>query len=237
MTITTRWGNNLLDSGFLMVPNLLIDNQEELGLSDDELLFIIKTMRHQESYKIHDNQLSETLSSKTMQRRRKSLKDKGYLEVEIHKMQIEDGTWLTEGIVYNYEGLMIALNALDNKIKSERSKMSQNKTATSVLHNNNKILAQEKIPEEVVKYMDKYKTKYGVDYKLTNDEKLLLEKASPEFLRSIPFIFDYTDYQKEYGKLPSTFNGRLIFFQKVLWRQSELVAFADEEIEYLNRHN
>lgn len=236
MTLTAKWGN-ILDEGFLAIPNILIDYQGELGLTDDELLFIVKTMRHAEAFKVHDYQLSEDVSSKTMQRRRKTLKDKGYLEVEIHKMQQEDGTWITEGIIYNYRGLMLALNELYNKSLAERSNDERPRAQKSALHNTNKILAGESFPAEVNEFMDKYKHKYGCDYKLTKDEKLLLENASPEFLRSIPFIPEYTDYQKEFGKLPTTFTGRLIFFQKVLWRQAELVSFADEELEYLQRYN
>jgi hypothetical protein len=235
VNITSRWGNSLLDNGFVMIPNILIDKQEELGITDDELLFIIKCMRHQDGYKIHDSQLSETASSKTMQRRRKSLKDKGYLEVEIHKMQKEDGTWMTEGLVYVFKGLMIALNEIYAKEQSERSKQEQVLPKKSAHHNNKYNTSRKEVPAEVVEYMDEYKLKYGVDYKLTSDEKLLLENATPEFLRSIKYIPDYTAYQKEYGKLPTSFTGRLVFFQKVLWRQAELIEFANQEIEYLSR--
>ena len=41
MTLTAKFGN-LMDQGFLAVPNLLLDYYEELGLTDDEVFFIIK---------------------------------------------------------------------------------------------------------------------------------------------------------------------------------------------------
>ncbi len=119
--IVSKWGN-LLDYGFTMIPNLLIDNQHELGISDDELLFIIKVMRHNESYKLHDDQISQDLSSKTIQRRRKTLIDKGYLQVEIYKYQDKEGHWHTDGILYDFTNLTMALTQL------EKSEDKKNKT-------------------------------------------------------------------------------------------------------------
>lgn len=236
MTLTARWGDNILDSGFLALPNILLDKQEELGISDDELLFIIKTMRHHESFKIHDSQLSG-LSTKTLQRRRTSLKEKGYLETEVHKYQDTDGTWITEGISYNYKNLIMAINALNVQASTERAELAKKVPPKTVHHNTiDNTSRKNKIPADVEKFMSDYKTHYGTDYKLTSTEKLLLENSSPEFIKSAPFIFDYTSYQKEYGKLPSTFVPRLIFFQKVLFRQAELIEFANQELEYLDRH-
>ena len=237
MTLTTRFGN-LMDYGFLAIPNLLLDNYEELGLNDDEVFFVIKCMRHKDDFRIHDEQLSKNLSSKTMQRRRNSLKVKGFLETTVFKEQNEDGTWSTLGIEYDFSNLILALTQVADKLSAERAKLSSIKPKVTALHNTNHNTSRKfEIPAEVNTFLNNYKTNYGLDYKLTSTEKLLLEKASPEFLRSIPFISEYTKYQKEYGKLPASFTGRLIFFQKVDFRQAELIAFANDEIEYLQCHN
>ena len=71
--------NYLQRNGFVMVSNLLIDFQQELGITELELSFIIKIMKNVKGYAIHDRDLDPTVCSRTLSRRRNSLRDKGLL--------------------------------------------------------------------------------------------------------------------------------------------------------------
>ena len=42
--------NYLTSAGFVAVSNLLLDYQLELGLTEGELLFIIKVLRHKDGF-------------------------------------------------------------------------------------------------------------------------------------------------------------------------------------------
>ena len=238
MNLTARWGNNILDNGFLAIPNVLIDKQEELGISDDELLFIIKTMRHHESFKIHDSQISKSLNPKTLQRRRQSLKEKGYLETQVYKVQDDDGTWSTTGIIYDYKNLLLALNDVAPKtetnenelfgLPSERTVKAKGEPPKSTLHNT----IYNTTREEFKKFEADYKSKYGKSYRYSSEEKQMLANASEDFISSIKYIFDYTNERLETGDLEATFVPRLIFFLKVDFRQAQLIEFAkDREYE------
>ena len=81
--------NYIQRDGFVMVSNLLISYQSELGITDRELMFIIKAIKHKENYKLHDEQLDPNVSARTLQRCRKTLKEKGYfyktLDVSLNK--------------------------------------------------------------------------------------------------------------------------------------------------------
>lgn len=229
MNVSTKFGNHLFDYGFSMIPNILLDNQGELGISDEELLLIIKASRHAEMYKIHDAQLDPTVSDKTLQRRRKSLKEKGYLETTVYKSQNEDGTWHTDGIIYDLTKLNIILQDLADKASAERTKKVKEQTKTSTLHNTNY-----NTNREISIFTEQYKTRYGIDYKITSTEKLLLHSAPKEFNDAIPYIFEYSDYQKQDGKLKEEFVPRLVFFLKVKFRQAELIEFANRCIGEIN---
>ena len=59
--------NYIQRDGFVMVSNLLISYQSELGITDRELMFIIKAIKHKENYKLHDEQLDPNVSARTLQ--------------------------------------------------------------------------------------------------------------------------------------------------------------------------
>ena len=50
---STPNSNYLQRNGFVMVSNLLIDYQEDLGITDDELVFITKVMKNTSSWRLH----------------------------------------------------------------------------------------------------------------------------------------------------------------------------------------
>lgn len=223
---SARWGN-AFDQGFTMIPNILIDRQKELNLTDDELLFIIKVMRHHENFKLHDNQIDDDISSKTLQRRRNSLKNKGYLETTIYKYQLKDGTWRNDGILYDFSGLSIVMSQLESKKNLPPS--GQNEAIAvpekSVQHN-----IKYNTTRELDFFKAEFEKRYKTPYKLTEQEKLLLFNSSPEFKQAIPYIFMYTDCYKEMNQLDENVIPRLSFFLKVKFRQDQLIKFAQENI-------
>jgi hypothetical protein len=224
MAINVKFGNTILDNGFVMIPNLLLDNQKELDLTDDELLFIIKVMRHHESFKLHDKQINENLSSKTLQRRRKSLKDKGYLETTVYKYQNKDGTWINDGILYDFSGLILKLSEITPKKNLSPSGHSGEKIAHEVPLNNTNY----NTTSNIFKFTEEFEKRYKTKYVLSSEEKLLLHNSTEEFKKSIPYIFDYVDSYKAMNKLDEEVVPRLMFFLKVPFRQKELISFAQD---------
>lgn len=219
---TARFGNLILDQGFIMVPNLLLDYQEDLGLSDDELLFIIKVLRHHETFRIHDKDLSQSVSEKTLQRRRASLKNKGYLDTTVFKSQDANGTWITNGITYDFTKLLLAISEIYNSKNKVEAKEEPRKIPKQIKQSHSK---------EVNEFITEFESKYNYKYKLTQEEELLLKNASPEFIRSIPYILKYVNDKGEAGDLPEGFTPKLIFFLKVDFRKEELIKYASELIE------
>ena len=83
--------------------------------------------------------------------------------------------------------------------------------------------------EELKKFEADYKNKYGKAYRYSSEEKLLLNNASKDFIKSIKYIFDYTKEHTESGDLEETFVPRIIFFLKVDFRQMQLIEYANNE--------
>ena len=46
---TIKFGNYIYEYGYVMISNLLLDYQNELKLTNDEVMFIIKVFRHKNS--------------------------------------------------------------------------------------------------------------------------------------------------------------------------------------------
>ena len=112
--------NYLQRNGFIMVSNLLIDYQEELGITDDELIFITKIMKNSSGWRLHDCDISKTVSSKTLQRRRKSLKEKGLLDYKTITITNSLGQKFNDGIMYDLSKLEEKLQSISDRIESEK---------------------------------------------------------------------------------------------------------------------
>ena len=109
-----------------MVSNLLLDFQEELDISDSELLFLIKILKKRNSPIIHDNELDKNSSSRTMLRRRTSLKEKGLINYSIVKKQNEKGTYQTDGVMYDLSPLEEKLQSISNKLEEKKENKFSN---------------------------------------------------------------------------------------------------------------
>ena len=204
--------NYLTSAGFVAVSNLLLDYQLELGLTEGELLFIIKVLRHKDGFVIHDDNLDQTVSSRTLSRRRNSLREKGYLTFNIVKKQDEKGCYITEGISYDFSPLEEKLQKLANKI-TEKTETKFKKAAEE---------SGRKIEDEnIQKFKEEYEEYYGVPYNLNDFEYKKYEELPEEEKHLIKRIFEYC---KCYDLL-GTIVPRLSLFFKSKFRFDELKEF------------
>lgn len=208
--------NYIQRDGFVMVSNLLIAYQSELGLSDRELMFIIKAIKHKENYKLHDSQLDPNVSARTLQRCRKSLKEKGYLNYKIWKYTDEKGHIHTEGITYDFSPLEEELQRISNLIAEEKESQI-NKEAENYI-----IEFGEDSP--ISKFLNDWENHYGDKYRLTPVEKQWYNKLSEEEQSYVARIFDYCEDLQLFKEI----TPRLILFVKTPSRWKHLQEYVDK---------
>jgi len=208
--------NYLQRDGFVMVSNLLIDYQNELGLSNSELNFIIKTLRHKENYKLHDNQLDPTVSKRTLQRYRKKLTEIGYLEFKVWKYTDEKGHIHTEGITYDWTNLEKRLQEIsDAKAAKKEAEINQEAEDYIIEFGENSPMA---------KFLTDWENHYGDTYFLNPLEKNWYNNLSKEEQELIGRIFDYC----EDNKLFKSITPRLALFMKSKQRFNQLKRYAKD---------
>ena len=208
--------NYIQRDGFVMVSNLLISYQSELGITDRELMFIIKAIKYKQNYKIHDEQLDPNVSARTLQRCRKSLKEKGYLNYKVWKYTDEKGHIHTEGITYDFSPLEEELQRISNLIAEEKESQI-NKEAENYI-----IEYGENSP--IVKYMEDWENHYGDKYRLTPAEKQWYNKLSEEEQECISRIFDFCEDMHLFKEI----TPRLILFVKTASRWKQLKEYVND---------
>lgn len=208
--------NYIQRDGFVMVSNLLISYQSELGITDRELMFIIKAIKHKENYKLHDEQLDPNVSARTLQRCRKSLKEKGYLNYKVWKYTDEKGHIHTEGITYDFSPLEEELQRISNLIAEEKESQI-NKEAENYI-----IEYGENSP--IVKYMEDWENHYGDKYRLTPAEKQWYNKLSEEEQECVSRIFDFCEDMHLFKEI----TPRLILFVKTASRWKQLKEYVND---------
>jgi len=128
--LTERWGA-AMDTGFTAIPNLLLDHYESLGITSDEMLFLIQLLKHQDGYILHDSQISTTHSQKTLQRRRTALLKKGLLQYYvIRSYDPVKEKHITNGIKYDLTPLYDQVQVLQTTI-SDKTVHTQGQTCPS----------------------------------------------------------------------------------------------------------
>ena len=100
-----HFSKDLLSKGFFQVSNYIIDYQEELGLTDTLLIFIIKILRYSKNWIIQDTKVFPNIHTETLRKKRKQLKDMGLLCVDILTTRNNDGTFRCTGIKYDFSPL------------------------------------------------------------------------------------------------------------------------------------
>lgn len=220
--------NYIQRNGFVMVSNLLLDFQQELGITESELSFIIKIMKNKNGYAIHDKDLDSTVCTKTLSRKRNSLKEKGLLRFSIIKSQDPiTGTFKTDGISYDLSPLEEKLQIISDKIESER----EEKIKQHLTRENKVVETTEDSPLETFK--KDYLNYYGIEYILNEYELKKYNSLSNEEKNMISYIFNYCSDNDLFGKIVP----RLSLFFKTKFRFDELRrycrenGFTEEKIE------
>ena len=224
--------NFLYQGGFTMVSNLLFDYQSQLNITDDELLFIIRLYKYAtlKNYKIHDEQLDPTVSSKTLQRRRKSLHDKGLLNYTILKGTMDDGSISTLGISYDLSPLEMMLYAISNKTAEEELKEIYEKEKDVVLENDDS--EPDELDFNLKTYVDDFEEYYNTEYVLTEKEKEFYNGLIEEDKERIGMIIKVFRYTNEIKKVMP----RLSLFMGTQWRMDKLrndIRFIRENDPYM----
>ena len=220
--------NYIQRNGFVMVSNLLLDFQQELGITESELSFIIKIMKNKNGYAIHDKDLDSTVCTKTLSRKRNSLKEKGLLRFSIIKSQDPiTGTFKTDGISYDLSPLEEKLQIISDKIESER----EEKIKQHLVKENKVVETTEDSPLETFK--KDYLNYYGIEYILNEYELKKYNSLTNEEKNMISYIFNYCSDNDLFGKIVP----RLSLFFKTKFRFDELRrycrenGFTEEKIE------
>ena len=220
--------NYIQRNGFVMVSNLLLDFQQELGITESELSFIIKIMKNKNGYAIHDKDLDPTVCTKTLSRKRNSLKEKGLLRFSIIKSQDPiTGTFKTDGISYDLSPLEEKLQIISDKIESER----EEKIKQHLVKENKVVETTEDSPLETFK--KDYLNYYGIEYILNEYEIKKYNSLTNEEKNMISYIFNYCSDNDLFGKIVP----RLSLFFKTKFRFDELRrycrenGFTEEKIE------
>ena len=208
--------NYIQRDGFVMVSNLLIAYQQELELSNRNLNFIIKVMKHKENYKLHDNQLDPTISERTLQRCRKELKEKGYLDFKVWKTRDSEGHIKTEGITYDLSGLEEALQKISNSIAEEKDILAEKEAENYIIEYG------ESSP--LAKFIKDWERHYGDIYHLSDYEKRWYNNLSEIEQNYISAIFDYCEDNKLFKEI----TPRLALFAKTKERFRQLKDYYDE---------
>lgn len=211
--------NYIQRNGFVMVSNLLLDFQQELGITESELSFIIKIMKNKNGYAIHDKDLDPTVCTKTLSRKRNSLKEKGLLNFSIIKSQdLITGTFKTDGISYDLSPLEEKLQIISDNIESKREK----EIKQHLIRQNKIVETNENSPLETFK--KDYLNYYGVEYILNDFEIKKYNSLSAEEKNMIGYIFNYCSDNGLFGKIVP----RLSLFFKTKFRFEDLKKYCEE---------
>ena len=206
--------NYIQRDGFVMVSNLLIKYQQELEISNQELTFLIKVMKHKENYKLHDSQLDPTVSERTLQRRRKSLKEKGLLEFKIWRTRDSEGHIKTEGITYDLSKLEEKLQSISNKLAEIKEEKIEKETENYILE------YSEDSP--IRKYMEDWEKHYGDIYNLNPYEKNWYNSLSEKEQELVGNIFKYCEEMSLFKEIVP----RLSLFAKSKYRMDQLKEYC-----------
>lgn len=122
--IVTKWGNEILDRGFTLIPNVMIDNLEKIKLRDKHIIIIITLIRYGQGKK-HAYPGQETLAKKTgynkktIMRAVKELKNMGYLKVCKRYLKPENRNPRRTSNLYDFTGLLKKLEEVIREEKEE----------------------------------------------------------------------------------------------------------------------
>lgn len=208
--------NYLQRDGFVMCSNLLFSHQQELGINNNELLFLIKVMRHSKNFKLHDEVLDPTVSTRTLQRLRKSLKEKNLIDFKVMSTRGKDNNFITAGICYDLSNLEKRLQEISDKIAEGKNKEAEENASQYIIE------FGEKSP--MVKYLKKWEEHYGDKYYLSNKEKEWYNSLSEKEQGYIGRIFEWCEFDRMF----KTITPRLKLFMTTKYRFDQLKSYCEE---------
>ena len=218
--------NYLQRNGFIMVSNLLIDYQEELGITDDELIFITKIMKNSSGWRLHDCDISKTVSSKTLQRRRKSLKEKGLLDYKTITITNSLGQKFNDGIMYDLSKLEEKLQSISDKIESEKINQIKQEIEDNGLEVSDDLV--EEISETPLsKFQKDWYNYYGTKYELSKAERDEFNSLKPEIKNCFKYVFQYCIDKNLLSKV----TPRISLFLKTKFRLNDLINWCKDNAE------
>ena len=218
--------NYLQRNGFIMVSNLLIDYQEELGITDDELVFITKIMKNSSGWRLHDCDISKTVSSKTLQRRRKSLKEKGLLDYKTITITNSLGQKFNDGIMYDLSKLEEKLQSISDKIESEKINQIKQEIEDNGLEVSDDLV--EEISETPLsKFQKDWYNYYGTKYELSKVERDEFNSLKPEIKNCFKYVFQYCIDKNLLSKI----TPRISLFLKTKFRLNDLISWCKNNAE------
>ena len=218
--------NYLQRNGFIMVSNLLIDYQEELGITDDELVFITKIMKNSSGWRLHDCDISKTVSSKTLQRRRKSLKEKGLLDYKTITITNSLGQKFNDGIMYDLSKLEEKLQSISDKIESEKINQIKQEIEDNGLEISDDLV--EEISETPLsKFQKDWYNYYGTKYELSKAERDEFNSLKPEIKNCFKYVFQYCIDKNLLSKI----TPRISLFLKTKFRLNDLISWCKDNAE------
>ena len=218
--------NYLQRNGFIMVSNLLIDYQEELGITDDELVFITKIMKNSSGWRLHDCDISKTVSSKTLQRRRKSLKEKGLLDYKTITITNSLGQKFNDGIMYDLSKLEEKLQSISDKIESEKINQIKQEIKDNGLEVSDDLV--EEISETPLsKFQKDWYNYYGTKYELSKAERDEFNSLKPEIKNCFKYVFQYCIDKNLLSKI----TPRISLFLKTKFRLNDLISWCKDNAE------
>ena len=218
--------NYLQRNGFIMVSNLLIDYQEELGITDDELVFITKIMKNSSGWRLHDCDISKTVSSKTLQRRRKSLKEKGLLDYKTITITNALGQKFNDGIMYDLSKLEEKLQSISDRIESEKIEQIKQEIEDNGLEVSEDLVGEisetplSKFPKDWYNY-------YGTKYELSKAERDEFNSLKPEIKNCFKYVFQYCIDKNLLSKI----TPRISLFLKTKFRLNDLISWCKDNAE------
>ena len=218
--------NYLQRNGFIMVSNLLIDYQEELGITDDELVFITKIMKNSSGWRLHDCDISKTVSSKTLQRRRKSLKEKGLLDYKTITITNSLGQKFNDGIMYDLSKLEEKLQSISDRIESEKINQIKQEIEDNGLEVSDDLV--EEISETPLsKFQKDWYNYYGTKYELSKAERDEFNSLKPEIKNCFKYVFQYCIDKNLLSKI----TPRISLFLKTKFRLNDLINWCKDNAE------
>lgn len=200
-------------NGYSNVPNTLFDFQQELGINNDELLFLIRVNRIRPGSITKDENFDKTLSHRTLQRYRASLKEKGLLSFK-NVVDSRDGNYVGQGIRYDLSPLWAKLQELTDNLEA--------KGGVDVTYYTTD-LVDETVNDQVDEnsylkfYLDDYKKQYGVEYKLQPIEKTWFDSLDVDSQKAIAYSVQYAKNIKGKKIVPN-----LKLFYSTKWRFDDL---------------